>query len=34
MAHRAKTDGEGKGRSDVIRVDEAEAKAHLGGRLR
>jgi len=28
MAHRTKTDGEGKGLDGVIRVDQAEVKAH------
>ncbi|MCX5647492.1 MAG: hypothetical protein NTX40_00095 [Planctomycetota bacterium] len=32
MAHRTKTDGEGKGLDGVIRVDEAEA--HLGEMVR
>ena len=30
MVHRTKTDGEGKGLDGVIRVDQAEVKAHLG----
>jgi transposase-like protein len=34
MAHRTKTDGEGKGLDGVIRVDQAEVKAHLGEMVR
>jgi transposase-like protein len=34
MAHRSKTGGEGKGLDSVIRVDEAEVKAHLGEMVR
>ena len=34
MAHRTKTDGEDKGLDGVIRVDEAEVKAHLGEMVR
>jgi len=34
MAHCTKKDGEGKRLSDVIRVDQAEVKAHLGEMVR
>jgi len=34
MAHRSKSEGEGKGLDGVIRVDQAEVKAHLGETVR